>query len=450
MVKKEIVVLGGGICGLSLVWYLRNSLPEHSIQLFEQSSRVGGVIHHVKQEETIFDQGPKTLRMANSSLVLELIEEVGLKDQLIFSSKEASKRYIYFHKKLHKMPQDPVSFFLSSLTRKAIPSVIKEIFVKKGPAHDETVGAFMRRRFGNYIADTFVEPLITGVCGGDMHKLSVRAYFPNLKKWEEQYGSVMKGAFKTRTKKQAPAGLFTLKGGLSTLTERLGNLLGETIHYNQEVEEIKRRENQIEIYTKQGIFKADHVFLCLPLSSMKKIKLPIDQQQGFFHDVTSTSLVSVSLAYQEDVLRKKGFGYLVPTQEGEKILGVVFDKTTFPSFDDSPYQTKLTVMMGGVHHPEMVHYQDEVLIKTALDSLFDHLGIYQTPQIQAVFRYPEAIPQYPLYHQARLEQLKQLIHRECPMLTLAGSYLTQAAVSGCIAQSKILAEEYRQCLKHSS
>ena len=136
---------------------------------------------------------------------------------------------------------------------------------------------------------------------------------------------------------------------------------------------------------------------------------------------------------------------VVPSEEKQKILGVLFDSEIFPFLEESSYKTSLTVMMGGAMHPGMLQRTDEELIYTALDTLFAHLGIHVNPSVKSVYRYQEAIPQYPLYHKNRLLQLKKHIKATCPYMTLAGSYLDQAAVYSCVNVSKEIAKEYAQC-----
>lgn len=438
MTKKEIIILGGGISGLSLAWYLKKYSPESSITILEKSSRVGGVIGH--------NHGPKTIRVSSGESILDLIEELQLQDQLIYSSEESAKRYLYYKNKIQLIPKDPIGFLTSPLTRKALFSIIKEPFIKKGPVEDETIGAFMRRRFGNYIADVFVEPFIAGICGGDMHKLSMQAYFPTLKQKEQESGSIVKAMLKRDKKKKKSSSLFNVKGGLVTLTEKLGEILKECIFLNQEVKEVRKSHNKVEVITDQGIFIGDHVFSALSLAGIKKIKLPFEQEKfSFFHDFKSASLASISLSYKEDVLPMRGFGYLVPSEEKQKILGVLFDSEIFPSLEEYACKTRLTVMMGGALHPGILQRSDEELIHTALDTLFAHMGIYANPVSKEVFRYEDAIPQYSLYHKERFDQLKKQIKTVCPYFTLAGSYLDQAAVYSCVNVSKEIAKEYTQC-----
>jgi len=440
MEKKEIIVLGGGISGLSLLWYLRKLFPDRSLLLLDKADRVGGVVQQVVQEDVIFDQGPKTFRVSSGGSILELIDEVHLQDQLLFSSPQANKKYLYFDRKLHAMSLG------SSVTLKMLPGLCKEPFVRKALQGDETIGAFMRRRFGNYIADSCVQPFVAGICGGDMHKLSMQAYFPTLKKWEEEKGSVVKGMLlKKSSKKKRQSSLFTLRGGLATLTTALGHLMKDHIRLRHQVHEIKQVGKQLELYTNQGAFLAEEVFSALPIGALRQIQLPFAKKLGFFYDFPVASLVSVSFAYKEDVLQRKGFGYLVPAKEKEKILGVLFDKATFPMLDSSSYLTKLTVMMGGSLHPEMIDFSDEQLVQVASDALFRHLGISEKPCRYLVSRYPESIPQYPLYHGQRLEQLLAYLRQTCPHFKLAGSYLTQASVAACIEHSKNLAYEYARC-----
>lgn len=438
MAKKEIIVLGGGISGLSLAWYLKQYSKESSIKVLEKSSRVGGLIG--------YQHGPKTFRVANGEPILELIEDLKLQDKIIYSSEESSKRYLYYKNDLQLIPKSLMGFLTSPLTRKAIIPLFKELFIKKGTLQDESVGDFIRRRFGNYVADVFMEPFVTGICGGDMHKLSMQAYFPTLKQKEQESGSIIKAMFKRGKKRNKGPSLFNLKGGLVTLTDALGKVLGDSILLNHDVKEVRKIHDKVEVITDQGVFLADQVFSAISLGAIKNLKLPFEQEElSFFSEFPTASLASVVLSYKDDVLPVKGFGYLVPSQEKQKILGVLFDSEIFPTLEDSQYKTTLTVMMGGAMHPGMLQRNDDELIHTALDALFTHLGVYQSPVVKMVWRHQEAIPQYPLHHKEKLERLKKQLKETCPYFTLAGSYIEQAAVYSCISVSKQIAKDYIQC-----
>jgi oxygen-dependent protoporphyrinogen oxidase len=68
-----------------------------------------------------------------------------------------------------------------------------ELFI---PGHrgdeDESIGAFVRRRFGEEAVDYLAEPLLAGIHAGDVERLSMRALFPRLLEAERQSGSVLR------------------------------------------------------------------------------------------------------------------------------------------------------------------------------------------------------------------------------------------------------------------
>ena len=63
MANPKVVVLGGGISGLSATWHLAKHLPKTaSITLVDRSDRLGGWVHTVKKDGFLFETGPRTLR----------------------------------------------------------------------------------------------------------------------------------------------------------------------------------------------------------------------------------------------------------------------------------------------------------------------------------------------------------------------------------------------------
>ncbi|MDP4163047.1 MAG: FAD-dependent oxidoreductase, partial [Bacillota bacterium] len=83
METKKVVVIGGGIAGLTAIYYLQkeargNGVPIE-VRLIEASDRLGGVIQTVKKAGFTVEKGPDSI-IARKKSALKLIEEVGLKD----------------------------------------------------------------------------------------------------------------------------------------------------------------------------------------------------------------------------------------------------------------------------------------------------------------------------------------------------------------------------------
>src|SRR5690625_6000745 len=58
---------------------------------------------------------------------------------------------------------------------------------------DQSLGTFLRGRFGNELVDSLLEPLIAGVYSSDIDQLSLQATFPIFYELEQKHGSLIKG-----------------------------------------------------------------------------------------------------------------------------------------------------------------------------------------------------------------------------------------------------------------
>lgn len=341
----KILILGGGIKGLSTAWSCLQQNPKAEITLLEKEARLGGWIQTSREEGFFFERGPRTFSLGRSPKLLHLIRELNLE----MVKAKPQTRYILHRGKLRS---------LASLLPRFIPTLIRECFTP--PAHhpQESIYDFAARRFSPEMAETLFDPLTLGIYAGNCRHLSLRACFPSLYEWEQKHGSVVRGLLASPKQEK---GLFTLLHGMDTLIETLQKRLPIDIVLNCEVTQIRDHE----VIAGGKIWRADQIISALPSS------LPAE------------SLWVVHLAYAGDVLPKKGFGYLVPTREQELLLGVVFDSSIFPQQSRS-HETRLTAMLrASTSHP----------LEATLDALDRHLSLKQKPLYSAVSFAKNAIPQ---------------------------------------------------------
>lgn len=343
----RVIIVGGGITGLSAAWYCKKKYPDAKITLIEKEDRLGGWIRTSMDGGHLFEKGPRTFQMSRSPHLLELINELNL--ERVLSSPLARKRYILNKGKL----KTPGSFL-----PKLFPYFVRELFVKKGGKEDESIYDFASRRFSPKIAELFFDPLTLGIYGGDIRKLSIRSCFPAFCRWEQENGSVIKGLFSMP--KSKGKGLFTLKGGMETLIRALEKRLDIDIVLNCPAKKIT--EHEVEAGGK--IWSADRVISALPP------QLPY------------LSLWVVNLAFSGDVLKKKGFGYLVPTKENESLMGCIFDSVIFPNESST---TRLSAM---------VRAEEKNPIEAAVSALQRHQNIKDIPIYASSFLAKNAIPQF--------------------------------------------------------
>ncbi len=396
----KILILGGGISGLSAAWYLRKKHPDAKITLLEKQRRFGGWIETFNSSE----KGPRTFAASRSQSLLQLIEEVGLKEELIFSP--SGTRYLWHRGKLR-----PVGSFLPRM----IPALIREFFVAPKKCEEETIYDFATRRFGRYAAETLFDPITLGIYAGDIRKLSVKSCFPTFCEWEEKHGSLVRAMF-ARKKKTGLRGLFTLRRGMESLIEALRKQLPAELVLDTSVEEICPGG----VFAGGKFWPADKIISALPGHVIGRLTHQ-------WTDFPTASMWVVNLRFTENVLAKKGFGYLVPTQEKEALLGMIWDSSVFPTDG----KTSLTAMIRP-------HGDADWAKKTALDALQRHLNISAAPLIEAHLA-ENAIPQFELGYAKRLTRFQAELKETLPNLFLIGNYLDGGpSVDACIRKASLL------------
>lgn len=176
------------------------------------------------------------------------------------------------------------------------------------------------------------------------------------------------------------------------------------------------------------------IFSALPSSAIGKLVQPIDKESSeILLSIKSESVAVVNLGYKNMELPFQAFGYLVPSCEGEKIMGTVFDSAIFPQHNKSLSEVRLTVMTKDF---------DDTL-NTAISSMEKHLNISQKPDACAVHIYRGAIPQFEVGHADKIGALEQRLKEKCPLLKLVGNYLYGVSVNDCVTNAKGAAQAWR-------
>ena len=193
-----VLVIGGGISGLACAWRLRRlGVP---VLLLERGPRFGGVIDRVGKDGFNFDIGPQSF--SATTPLAQLIDELGLAGEVLRAAPRAP-RYILLHGRLVRAPLGPAEFFATPLIGwRSKLRVLGEPFAHTHPPPgDESIAAFVRRKFGEDVLTNLAAPFVSGVYAGDPEKLSLASAFPRLRELEETYGSIIRGALKSRRRR---------------------------------------------------------------------------------------------------------------------------------------------------------------------------------------------------------------------------------------------------------
>ncbi len=450
--SRHIVILGAGISGLAMAWFLKQALGSHlHLTLIEKNSRAGGWIQTIQTDGFLFEQGPRSCRTQGSGQeTLALIEALGLQNQVLIPHKQARNRYIYHHQRLQRMPKHLWEIPFNPLTRGWIKALWQDWRMPKRQVEDESIQAFFSRRLGHSWVERLIDPFVSGIYAGDCSRLSLKSCFPLFDQWEQQQGSLLRGAWQAhrlapptpfmQSMRSVP--LFSFKEGMETLPRTLASCLKEELLLKTGVTQLVFNQAQVEVHLDNGQrIQADQVVSTLPtfvLSSLLDSYLPISQ---LLKDLHYTTVQVVNLGFKTAVLPLEGFGYLIPSSEKSPILGCVWDSSIFPEQNGQDHQTRLTVMMGGRHHPEIDKKSDQEIIELALQALSQQLGICKIPDVMQIKRAREAIPQYELGYANWRKQLEQALSLFSSRLLISGSSWAGVSINDGIAYSRRLAQQ---------
>jgi protoporphyrinogen/coproporphyrinogen III oxidase len=416
MQKKRILILGGGISGLSLAYYLAKQKDLFDIHLLEKSERPGGWIDSDNSTGFFFEKGPRVFRGSKSQEFLSLVSDIGMDKEMIPCNPEATGRYIWSKGRLRKAP---------ILSWGLLKGAFRDLYAKP-LGKDESVWDFACRRFNSQVAQDVFDPLVTGIYGGNMKEISIKLGFPQFKALEEKYGSVIKGLLKS-PKFQGPR-MFSFQRGMKSFIKKLEEMTPVHFHYGEEITAIHSRGEGFEVKTSKGTYEADFLFSALPCHIIGRLLFP-QLLNISFHGTTL-----VHLGYHQKVLKKKGFGYLVASQENDDLLGVVFDSNSFTQFNRSPEETRLTVML------KREDVSDGEARDLAIKSLKNHLKIKDQPDVSLVLRAPKVFPQLKVGHEKILSDVEAVRKERYPSLRLVGNYFYGVGVNDCIARAKSVSD----------
>jgi len=168
---KKVVILGAGISGLATAFWLNKENID--VTLIEKNSEAGGAMISRKENGYLIDYGPNS-GLETSPLIKQIVDEVGLSDEMIYANEEGNKRYILRNGILYALPTSPPAFFKTKLfSTKAKLRLFAEPFIgKSNDGYYQSISEFVRRRLGQEFLDYAINPFVAGVYHG-----RVRAMF---------------------------------------------------------------------------------------------------------------------------------------------------------------------------------------------------------------------------------------------------------------------------------
>lgn len=429
------VVVGGGLAGLAFAAEASGRGP---VTVLEPTDRVGGHLRSQKVDGWLCESAAATVMLPAPGLST-LIATSGASIDLVTASPTGRRRWIFFGDDgLLELPSGPrAAVETPILSGRGKLRALCEPFARRPPGGEESVSAFLSRRFGAEAADRLAQPVVSGIFAGDASRLSVDAAFPLLRDLEAAGGVLRGGIRRMRLARKSGvprSALHSFRDGMESLPRRLAAGLGDAVRLGSAPEGISRTEGGWRV----GGLTARHLVLSCPPAAAAALVDDLDPELArLLRGVRRAPVAVVHLGFPAAALgAREGFGFLAHPASGLSVLGAVMDSVVFPGRAPEGRHL-LRVIMGGATRPDVLDAGDAALVETAAADLDRVLGT-GAPVFTNVLRQTPGIPQYDVGHAGAMAAVADRLAAH-PGLDVTGWAYRGVGVSGVVADAVRLA-----------
>ncbi|WP_201715838.1 protoporphyrinogen oxidase [Rossellomorea arthrocnemi] len=454
---KKVVVVGGGITGLTALYYIQKLSREHNtdieLLLIERDHILGGKIKTITEGDFIMEAGADSIVSRNEG-VLPLVNELRLQDELVYN--ETGTSYIYTNGELHKIPLDTVfgipmsvealkeSTLISEDGKKA---ALKDLETKNTEfTKESSIGEFLEAFLGKELVENQIAPVLSGVYSGNLYRLTTASTLPYLLEYKNEHGSIIKGlsANKMKFKGASNKKFISFKHGLSTIIDRLEEECSDaTILKGTGTTKLQMIGDKYELtLSGHGSILADYVIFATPHNVTQRI-LNHETLDKDFNTLKNSSLISIYLGFDvpDDKLPADGTGFIV-----SKGSEVKCDACTWTSrkWKHTSRKQKLLVRLfyksTNAHYHQLKHLKEDELMSVALEDIKKSVGIDADPISMEVTNWENLMPNYHLAHSQSVQALNRTLLMDMPQVKLAGASYYGVGIGACIQNGKRTAE----------
>ncbi len=443
----ETVIVGGGISGLAVAYYL----GEHGISstIIEKANRLGGLIKTDFIQGCRLEAGPDSY-IATKPAVTELAQDFDeLRENVIESNDNARRVFILRNSELLPMPDGMVmmapgrwgpvlrSRLLSTGTK--LRFLAEPFSSPRKRQEDVSVGDLVEDHFGKEVLDHIAEPLLCGVYGGNSGRLSAASVLPRFIGYEQKYGSLIRGVRAEVAARRKQGALFlSFRKGMQQLIEVLeGAIRTHSRVVQAEVTEVSKTENGWKIEAGGHSAAASQLVLACPAHiSGELLRRAAPELAVELDAIPYSSAILVTLVFNRHELSHplNGFGFLVPEKERRSIAAATWISTKFPS-RVPPNLAALRAFIVGPQAREMMAEPEGKLLEIARSEFRRIMGVAAPPLFSTVYRWPESMPQYSVGHGERVQKIRRQL-AEYEGLHLVGNAYDGVGIPDCVRLAK--------------
>ncbi|MCU1395408.1 MAG: hemY [Ilumatobacteraceae bacterium] len=456
--QSTVVVVGGGITGLTAAYRLTKTAPDAHVVLLEAGDRLGGKIHSSPFAGIAGLDEAADAFLTRVPWAMALVKELGIDGEL--TSPAAASANVWWNG-LHSIPEGlmlGVPTDLRKLARSKLltwPGKIRaglEPFLPATGVSSDSVGRIIRKRFGRQVHERLVDPLVGSIYAADTDRFSLDGV-PQINDLASNNRSLLIGGRKLRAKATATTGpvFATPTGGMATLTDALAAAIrtaGVEIRTATSVATLERRADGWIVHLQGGeSIEAAAVLLATPARTTAPIVADVapsaaEALAAFEH--ASVVMVTLAIPAAEWPAELQGSsGYLVPKPVQRWVTAVSFASSKWAHWrpvDEHGDDLVILRISLGRDGRDLVGESDEALLAAAVSEVGRHLGITLRPVEHRLVRWPLAFPQYRPGHAKRVAAIEADLAEHAPGVLVAGASYHGIGIPACVRQGNLAGE----------
>lgn len=455
---KTVLVIGGGITGLSAMYQLSNwkKANQSNVRLIlaEASPKLGGKIRTVTDHGFVMESGADSL-VTRKAIEMSFIEDLGLEKDVVYNA--TGRSFIYTEGELKPIPADSVFGIpasIESLVKSTLVSAegkveaLKDFYTKNETfSKHDSIGEFLEHFLGKELVEKQIAPVLSGVYSGNLKDLTIASTLPYVLDYKNKYGSIMKGfeANKEKFQSSGEKKFLSFKNGL-------GSLIDTYVHKFEDVEiltnfrasKIENHHNRYHVFFENHeIIEADYVILSTPHSAACAL-LKNHELDEEFAKLKDSSLISVYVGFDipDHLLPAEGTGFI--TAENDELSCNACTWTSRKWEHTSQSRNLLVRLFYKSSHPSFGNLQkmtNEELLQVALSDINKSLGITAEPIASEITNWLDSMPTYQITHQNTVASLERKLETRLPGIVLAGCSYYGVGIPNCIENGEQTAKK---------
>ena len=454
---RTIVVIGGGVTGLSTTYYLQKSVQKSNLDvkivLIEGSDQLGGKIRTLHDGEFTMESGADSI-VTRKTNVAPLIEELGLQDEVVYNATGIS--YIYTEGKLKQIPKDSVfgiPLSIESLAKTDLISAegkveaLKDLYIPNDKfTKDDSVGDFLEAFLGKELVEKQISPVLSGVYSGKLDDLTIASTLPYLIDYKNEYGSIIQGlsANKAQFQGKGDKKFMSFKNGVSALIDSMEqNLSDIEIIKRIQAERVDKHGDRYRVSLANGHHVDADMVVLGTMHSTAQALLQDEELNEDFNQLFNSSLISVYLGFDipDSQLPADGTGFITNNSDDVKCNACTWTSRKWAhTSEHQRLLVRLFYKSSGPHYDTLIKLSEEELLEVALHDIEISLGITGKPMTYDVTKWHDVMPNYHIRHHQIVESLEEKMATHYPNVILAGCSYYGVGIPDCIANGEKTAE----------